>query len=212
MDELDIRRIILIVIVLVLLYIFYYIGNPSNTGIAGGSSGTVNPEVYAVDLPVGFFKSVYPDYDSIDQNGYMKNKDGSYLDPTKLNLPLATADQVYQAAMAKEKGISAVGAQFIGYGLLVNNNKLQLGYPRQTMIDNVGLPSANPAFNGVVPGTFMAYNSKDTPTTAILFGLKPVQGSVLKIAGIDCTIHSWFEPDQLNPTAQKIYSQNVQLN
>lgn len=222
MFEFDTRRIVLIIIVLALIYIFYYIGHPSNTGLYNGGSdaSVIKPEVYAVDLPPNFFKSLYPGYDTsdpkyfpIEGDGYMKNRDGSYLDPTKLNLPLASADQVYQAAMAAQNNVSAVGAQFIGYGLLVNNGKLQLGFPRQTMIDNIGLPNTSATYDGIVPGLFIAYNSKDTPTTAILYGLKPIQGSVIKIAGVDCSISPWFTPDQLSlTTVSSIYSQNVGLN
>lgn len=208
---LDKRRIILIVIVLVLLYIFYRIGNPSTTGTYDGTEDTPqSPEVFAVELPTGFFTSIYPDYDSIDQSGFMKNKDGSYLVPSKLGLSLANSDQVYQAALAKDGG---VGAQFIGYGLFINGDKLQLGFPRQTMIDNVGFTTTNPAFNSTVPGVYVVYNSKEKPVTALLYALKPVQGATLKIAGKDCPVRPWFSPDQGSMiTTSSIYSQNVSLN
>lgn len=208
----DNRRIILIVIVIVLIYLFYYIGSPSNEGAydGSGSGNIVRPEVYAVDLPTGFFASIYPDYDSIGSDGYMKNKDGSYLDLTKLGLTLATVDQVYQAAIAKDGG---VGAQFIGYGLMAANEKLQLGFPRQSMIDNVGLTTSSASFNSTVPGIYTAYNNKATPVTAILYGLKPIQGSVVKIGGRECPIRPWFVPDQANAvTVKSVYSQNVSLN
>lgn len=212
-ELINVRRSIVIVVIVVLLYLFYKLGSiDPNTIDANGNTIATKvkvPEVFAVDLPPGFFDTIYPNYDQIDSYGRMKNKDGSYLMAETLKLPLADAYQVYQAAVSAQKGTAGIGAQFIGFGLFDDGSgHLQLGYPRQAMIDNTGMVSTSTAFNSTIPGTYTAYGVKNKPATALLYGIKPDQGEIYKIAGVDCKIYPWYSPPLLSQD-ESVYSFNV---
>jgi hypothetical protein len=62
---------------------------------------------------------------------------------------------------------------------------------------------------GTVPGLYITYNSKIKPNTAILYDIKPPEGSSYKIAGTDCKVYPWFTPDQSDITIKPIYSSIV---
>jgi hypothetical protein len=164
--------------------------------------------VFAVDLPPEFFDKVYPNFESSDSNGVLRDTTGAFLRAATVGLPFASKDQVYRAANAVIFKTSAVGAQFIGYGLF-GDDTLQIGYPRQQMINNIGMLDNTPQFNGTVPGLYITYNSKIKPNTAILYDIKPPEGSSYKIAGTDCKVYPWFTPDQSDITIKPIYSSIV---
>jgi len=208
--DIDIRRLILIVVVIILLFIFYQIGKiDSSATTSNTSTANTKPEVFAVDLPPGFFDKVYPDFETSDTNGFLLDKTGAFIRASVMGLPFATKDQVYKAANAVSFKTAAIGAQFIGWGLF-GEDTLQIGYPRQQMIDNIGLINNTAQFNSTIPGVFLSYNSKTRPTTAILYAVKPGEGEKYKIAGTECTVHPWYRPDQSDINTKPIWSQIVQ--